>query len=131
MRVFFISTFVGTALPSVGGDAVRALSLRRHAVPGATAVASVAMDRALGVVAILLLGLASLVAFTAPVPRGVFVILVLGGLAGLGLALVIFSDAVARSPAAWRPASRARGSAACHKPARGGALSASSASWRR
>jgi uncharacterized membrane protein YbhN (UPF0104 family) len=65
MRVFFISTFVGTALPSVGGDAVRALSLRRHAVPGATAVASVAMDRALGVVVILLLGLASLL----PSPR--------------------------------------------------------------
>jgi hypothetical protein len=109
MRVFFISTFVGTALPSVGGDAVRALSMRRHAVPGATAVASVAMDRALGVVAILLLGLASLVAFTAPVPRGVFVILLLGGLASLGLALVIFSDAVAglavslaaRLPGAW------------------------------
>jgi glycosyltransferase 2 family protein len=95
MRVFFVSTFVGTALPSVGGDAVRAFSLRRHSVPGATAVASVAMDRALGVVAILLLGLASLAAFAAPVPRGVFVILLLGGLASVGLALVIFSDAVA------------------------------------
>src|SRR4029077_8641976 len=109
MRVFFVSTFVGTALPSVGGDAVRALSLRRHAVPGATAVASVAMDRALGVVAILLLARARLVTFTPPVRRGVFVILLLGGLASLGLALVIFSDAVAslsrrvaaRLPGAW------------------------------
>ena len=59
---------------------MRAFSLRRHAVPGASAVASVAMDRALGVVAILLLGLASLATlFDAPVPRGVFVILALGG----------------------------------------------------
>jgi hypothetical protein len=95
MRVFFISTFVGTALPSVGGDAVRAFSMRRHAVPGATAVASVAMDRALGVVSILLLGLFSLAVFNAPFPRGVFVILALGGLFSAGLALVIFADPVA------------------------------------
>ena len=54
IRVFFVSTFVGTFLPaSVGGDAVRAFSLSRHNVPAAPAVASVVMDRALGVVSIL------------------------------------------------------------------------------
>lgn len=106
MRVFFISTFVGTALPSVGGDAIRAFSLRRHAVPGTSAVASVAMDRALGVVSILVLGLASLAAFSAPVPSGVFVILGLGGLASLALGLVIFADPVAAFAGrvvAWLP----------------------------
>lgn len=61
MRIFFVSTFVGTFLPaSVGGDAVRAFSLARHHVSGAAAVASVFMDRMLGVVSILLLGAVAL-----------------------------------------------------------------------
>ena len=55
LRVFFVSSFVGSFLPaSVGSDAVRAYGLRDHDVPGSAAVASVVMDRALGVVAILL-----------------------------------------------------------------------------
>ena len=59
MRVFFISTFVGTFLPaSVGGDAVRAYGLSRRGVGGINAVASVVMDRLLGVVSILIVGVA-------------------------------------------------------------------------
>ena len=55
MRVFFVSTFLGTFLPaSIGGDAVRAYGLSREGVGGADAVASVLMDRLLGVVSILL-----------------------------------------------------------------------------
>jgi glycosyltransferase 2 family protein len=96
IRVFFVSTFVGTFLPaSVGGDAVRAYSLSRHHVPAAPAVASVVMDRALGVVSILLLGLFSLAALHAEVPKGVYVVLVLGGVVSLGAAIVIFSDRIA------------------------------------
>jgi uncharacterized protein (TIRG00374 family) len=95
MRVFFISSFVGTALPSVGGDAVRAYSVSKYGVSGAASIASVAMDRALGVVSILILGLVSLAIFSAPAPSGVYLVLGLGGLASLGLALVIYSDAVA------------------------------------
>jgi uncharacterized protein (TIRG00374 family) len=91
-----VSTFVGTFLPaSVGGDAVRAYSLSRHHVPAAPAVASVVMDRALGVVSILLLGLFSLAALHAEVPKGVYVVLVLGGVVSLGAAIVIFSDRIA------------------------------------
>ena len=56
MRIFFVSTFVGTFLPaSVGGDAVRAYGLARQQVPGAAAVASVFMDRMLGVLSVLLM----------------------------------------------------------------------------
>ena len=96
IRVFFVSTFVGTFLPaSVGGDVVRAYSLSRHDVPAAPAVASVVMDRALGVVSILLLGLFSLAVLHAEVPRGVYVILALGGAVSLAAAIVIFSDGVA------------------------------------
>ena len=61
MRIFFVSTFVGTFLPaSVGGDAVRAYAIRRLNVGGGDAVASVLMDRMLGVASILLVALAGL-----------------------------------------------------------------------
>ena len=55
MRIFFVSTFVGTFLPaSIGGDAVRAYGLSKEGVGGVDAVASVLMDRLLGVVSILM-----------------------------------------------------------------------------
>jgi len=55
LRIFLVSTFVGTFLPgSVGGDAARAWSLTREGVPSAESVASVMLDRLLGVVAIFL-----------------------------------------------------------------------------
>ena len=55
LRVFFVSTFVGTFLPiSVGGDAVRAYSLSRHGVGMADSIASVLLDRAFGSLSILL-----------------------------------------------------------------------------
>jgi uncharacterized protein (TIRG00374 family) len=59
MRIFFVSTFVGTFLPaSVGGDAVRAYGLSKEGVRGVDAVASVLMDRLLGVVSILVVAVA-------------------------------------------------------------------------
>jgi hypothetical protein len=61
LRVFLVSTFVGTFLPaSVGGDAVRSIALARHGVPMADAVASVLVDRVLGTVSLLLLAAASI-----------------------------------------------------------------------
>ena len=94
LRVFFVSSFVGSFLPaSVGSDALRAYGLREHAVPGSAALASVVMDRALGVVAILLVGLVSVLALTVPAPPGVYVVLVAGGAASVALATVIFVDA--------------------------------------
>lgn len=96
LRVFFVSSFVGTFLPaSVGGDAVRAYGLSREAVAGGAAVASVAMDRALGVVSVLLVGLGAVLAVSAPVPGGVYAVLVAGGVASLLLAGAIFVDWIA------------------------------------
>ena len=61
LRIFFVSTFVGTFLPaSVGGDAVRAYSVTQLQVGGGDAVASVFMDRMLGVASILLMALVGL-----------------------------------------------------------------------
>ena len=62
MRIFFLSTFVGTFLPaSVGGDAVRAVMLSREHVPAGASVASVFMDRMLGVLSVLLMAALGLV----------------------------------------------------------------------
>jgi glycosyltransferase 2 family protein len=59
MRIFFVSTFVGTFLPaSIGGDAVRAYGLSKEGVGGVDAVASVLMDRLLGIVSILIVAIA-------------------------------------------------------------------------
>jgi len=61
MRIFFVSTFVGTFLPaSIGGDAVRAYRLAQLKVRGGDAVASVLMDRMLGVASILVMALVGL-----------------------------------------------------------------------
>ena len=63
MRIFFVSTFVGTFLPaSVGGDAVRAVMPGAASdVPARASVASVFMDRMLGVLSMLLMALVGLV----------------------------------------------------------------------
>jgi uncharacterized protein (TIRG00374 family) len=56
-RIFLVSSFVGSFLPAgLGGDAARAWSLSRRTSQGSAALASVAVDRLLGVIAIALLG---------------------------------------------------------------------------
>lgn len=55
LRVFFVSTFVGTFLPSgVGSDAVRVVALSRYAIRGSEVLASVLVDRLIGVLSIVL-----------------------------------------------------------------------------
>lgn len=61
MRLFFLSTFAGTFLPgSIGGDAVRAFGLARLQVAPGVAVASVLLDRLLGVLSIVVVGILGL-----------------------------------------------------------------------
>lgn len=60
LRIFFITTFVGTFIPSVGGDAIRAWRLARAGVSSHESLASVFMDRLLGVTAILIAAAAGL-----------------------------------------------------------------------
>jgi uncharacterized protein (TIRG00374 family) len=61
VRVFFVSTFLGTFLPqSVGADAVRTVATARLGVPAAAAAASVVLDRLLGVIGIVVLAAAGL-----------------------------------------------------------------------
>src|SRR5262245_29805617 len=61
INLFFVSSFAGTFLPtSIGADVVRAVGLSQLRVPSGQAVASVLMDRLLGVVSILIMGLVGL-----------------------------------------------------------------------
>jgi glycosyltransferase 2 family protein len=107
MRIFFVSTFVGTFLPaSVGGDLVRAYAVARERVPMTLSVASVAMDRALGVMSIVLLGVVSVVAAPDRAPAGVVALLWAGTIGCALLGFVVFSRRVARpivQLVAWLP----------------------------
>jgi uncharacterized protein (TIRG00374 family) len=88
MHVFFVSTFVGSFLPaSVGADAVRATGLARLQVPLADAIASVFMDRVLGVLSILVMGVVGLVLAQDLPQRG----LIVAGLAATGAACAAVS----------------------------------------
>jgi uncharacterized protein (TIRG00374 family) len=102
MRIFFVSTFVGTFLPaSIGGDAVRAYSMAQLNVRGSDAVASVFMDRMLGVASILVMAAAGLL-LAHDLAGNVTIVLSLAVAASacaVTLALV-FSDRAARSVSA-------------------------------
>jgi uncharacterized protein (TIRG00374 family) len=97
LRVFFVSTFVGTFLPqSVGADAVRTWSLARQTgVAASEALASVLMDRLLGVLAIVIAAAAGALAVVNVLEdawiRLAFALATAGCLAG---AAVVFSPRV-------------------------------------
>jgi uncharacterized protein (TIRG00374 family) len=94
LRIFFVSTFVGTFLPaSVGGDAVRAFSLSNHGVPRADSVASVFVDRMLGVLSVLLMAVLGMTLVQdLAADRAILLALALTSLACLVAAALIFSD---------------------------------------
>jgi uncharacterized protein (TIRG00374 family) len=94
LRIFLVSTFVGTFLPaSIGGDAVRAYSLSNQRVPIADAMASVFVDRMLGVLSVLIMALAALViARDLAQNPGVMLALGVTSAACLIAALIIFSS---------------------------------------
>ena len=59
-RIFFVSSFIGTALPTGGADVTRAYALSRHTDDGRGALASVAVDRLLGIAALMTLAVVGL-----------------------------------------------------------------------
>ena len=113
MRIFFVSTFVGTFLPaSVGGDAVRAYALAKEGVDAPASVASVLMDRMLGVLSLLIMAVVGLV-FARQMARDPVVLAALGitALVCAATAAVVFSqraDAVVQRIAGWLPWEPAR-----------------------
>jgi glycosyltransferase 2 family protein len=63
-RLFLVSSFVGSFLPAgVGADAARAYGLARENTTGSEALASVAVDRLLGVVSLVLMAIIGVIAW--------------------------------------------------------------------
>ncbi len=118
LRIFFISTFVGTFLPaSVGADVVRAYSLATHGVPTADSMASVFVDRMLGVLSVLLMALVGItLARDLATDRSVLLAVGVTSAACAVAAVMIFSETadalaerlIARLP--WAAARRVAGS---------------------
>lgn len=116
MRIFFVSTFVGTFLPSIGGDAVRAWSLSRAGVTASESFASVLMDRLLGVISILIAAAAGLmIAPDLLGERAVWSGLALMWAGCAGALAVVFSPGAAR--ALLRLIHRAGGAGRVHRSA--------------
>jgi len=63
-RLFLVSSFVGSFLPAgVGADAARAYGLSRETTSGSEALASVAVDRVLGVMSIIVMAMVGVTAW--------------------------------------------------------------------
>jgi glycosyltransferase 2 family protein len=116
LRIFFVSTFVGSFLPSLAGDVYRAYSLSRLHVSGVESAASVIMDRALGVVSMVVVAVVSL-AFASDL-RGIPGVLVSISIAAAGCAaaaMALYNERIAAlvqrttgwlGPRLGRPAAR-------------------------
>lgn len=92
VKIFFLSTFFGSFLPTgIGGETVRAVSFSRLSSKSVESVASVAMDRIMGMLSMLLIGLVALAVFYRiyphPVLLGTVLALSLTAVAGLALLL--------------------------------------------
>jgi uncharacterized membrane protein YbhN (UPF0104 family) len=86
VRVFLVSSFVGSFLPAgIGGDAARAWGLAQITTRGGEALASVMVDRLLGLLSLTAMGVAGLLAWS---PAGVSPGRVLLGVAVLSAACV-------------------------------------------
>jgi len=94
LRVFLVSSFVGSFMPAgLGADAARAYSVASKTTQGSEAVASVAVDRVLGLVAIVVLGAAGLAAWVHRLEPGVRQLALAAALlAGAGSVLVLWTD---------------------------------------
>ncbi len=113
LRIFFVSSFVSNFVPSVAADMYRAYALSRYDVHLAESTASVLMDRVLGVLSMVIVGLVAL-------PFAREIASERGLIAGLGLAFlacaaagsIVFSEQAAAlvvrvaSTVPWRGARR-------------------------
>lgn len=90
-HIFFVSAFLGSFLPAgVGGDAARAFAMGRHLGNAGPALASVVVDRWVGLIAVALTGCAGLFGSVVLAPAGAravvlgaTVVLLVGSVVGL------------------------------------------------
>ncbi len=100
MRIFFVSSFVGNFLPSVGGDVYRAYQLAQLNVRPAEAAASVLMDRVLGVLSMVIVGASALASLRGiEIPGVAPALVVTAACCGVAAAAVFSSRAAAAAVA--------------------------------
>jgi len=106
LRIFLTSSFVGSFLPAgVGADAARAYEVASRTSRGSQAVASVGIDRMLGLVAIAVLGIAGLAGWSRHVEPDLRLRLMAAAvLAGAATLAVFWVDTLVRAvlPEGWR-----------------------------
>lgn len=95
LRVFFVSSFASNFLPSVGADLYRAYALSRHDVHLAESTASVLMDRALGVLSVVLVAALALPFATVDGRGDLIALLAVMAAACVVAAAVVFSERAA------------------------------------
>jgi uncharacterized protein (TIRG00374 family) len=95
IRVFFVSSFVSNFVPSVASDLYRAWALSKYDVHLAESTASVLMDRALGVLSVVLVAAAALPFSHGLAGRGVFTTLAVLTLLCAAGAASVFSERAA------------------------------------
>jgi len=105
LRIFLTSSFLGSFLPAgIGADAARAYEVASRTSRGSQAVASVGIDRVLGLVAIAILGVAGLAGWAQHVEPAMRARLTaLAALGGVATLAVFWADTLARRcvPARW------------------------------
>jgi len=91
LRIFLTSSFVGSFLPAgIGADAARAFAIASRTSRGSQAVASVGVDRVLGLVATVLLGVAGVAEWAQHVPAGLRVYLYVAAAAAGAASVAVF-----------------------------------------
>lgn len=97
VKVFFISSFLGAAMPTGGADLARAYVLSRYSVGTSEAAATVVVDRVVGIVSLMVLGTVSFV-LGAPGTDFPFAILLAGCsvMATAALLAVLWADRFVR-----------------------------------
>jgi uncharacterized protein (TIRG00374 family) len=99
LRVFFVSSFIGTFLPaSIGSDVLRAHGLARQNVRASESIASVLMDRLLGVLSLLAVTVAGLLLATELLREPAVRIALAVAAAGCAIGIAaIYSESAART----------------------------------
>jgi hypothetical protein len=95
VQIFFVSSFVGNFLPSIGGDVYRAYQLARLGVRSSEAAASVLMDRIVGVLSMVMVAAVALLFLRDLELPGVVPMLVIVTAACAVAAAAVFSSGVA------------------------------------
>ena len=91
--IHLVSSFLGSFTPGgLGGDAARAYTLTQRTAHGSDAVASIAMDRVLGLFSLIVVGLSGAVLWGRQTGRPASVLLALAGIGAAGCIALLWAD---------------------------------------